>query len=75
MYIHNKHEKINFIIKAIEDGWSVKKSNYKNSYEFTYENNRENNITVRENNYRHVNRSVSEPITKHDYIKNVFLVQ
>jgi hypothetical protein len=59
-------EKTSFILKAIEDGWSVRKKN-NNSYEFTYDNDK---------NYieKKSNRSISLPITKYDFIKNIFVV-
>ena len=64
-----KKEKINFIINAIDDGWSVKK-NYEleNAYEFTLE-----SLFNRSIKNKNVKRANSEPITRHDYIKSIFI--
>lgn len=59
-------DKVSFIIKAIDDGWTVKKSD-SNSYEFTYD-------LLNSRPLKNSSRSISNPVTKNDYIKNIFLV-
>jgi len=65
----SKNLKNNFIIKALENGWSIKKLN-NNKFEFSMDINNHINHINKENKTKI--RSKSSPITNKDLIQYIF---